>query len=46
MAHSDMAASLTDHIVTEAFECPGKTLTGHATRQLHAASTGMSSSFT
>ena len=46
MTQSEVAPFLTDHTITEAFEGAGKALTGHTARQLHAASTGMSSSFT
>jgi hypothetical protein len=46
MTQPDVAAFLANHAITEAFECAGETFAGHAPRQLHAASTGMSSSFT
>jgi hypothetical protein len=42
----DVAAFLTDHPVAELFERTDQTLRGNSARQLHAASTGINSSFT
>jgi hypothetical protein len=42
----DVAALLTDHPVTEVFQCANYTVCGYAARQLHAASTEINSSFT
>ena len=46
MPQPEVAALLTDHAITGVFECAGQPVSGHAARQLHAASTGISSSFT
>ncbi len=35
-----------DDLVTEALECADQTICGHIAREFHAASTGISSSFT
>jgi hypothetical protein len=42
----DVAALLTNHLIAEALQGADYTICGYAARQLHAASTGISSSFT
>ena len=42
----DVAALLTDHRVAEVFQRVNYPVCGYAARQLHAASTGINSSFT
>jgi len=46
MAQPKVAALLMDHAITDVFKCAGQPISGHAARQLHAASTGISWSFT
>jgi hypothetical protein len=41
-----MAPFLTYDAIAEAFHCADHTIRGHAARQFHAASTGISSSLT
>src|ERR1017187_1259995 len=40
MPHPGMATLLTDHAVAQLLQCTNQTFAGHASRQLHAASTG------
>ncbi len=46
MPQSDMASLFADHPVAEALQCADQTIRGYSPRQLQAASTGISSSFT
>lgn len=46
MPEPDLAALLTNHLVAETLQCADQTICGYASRQLHAASTEISSSFT
>jgi hypothetical protein len=41
-----VAALLTNDLVSEVFKCADNTISGHAARQFHAASTWINSSFT
>lgn len=43
---SEVASFLADYFVTEVFQRPDQTICGYAAWQFHAASTGISSSFT
>jgi len=46
MPQYDVAAFLSDHNVTKPFQSANDAIRGYAPRQPHAASTGISSSFT
>ena len=46
MLLSDVAFILTDDPVPEPLQLPDKPVSGYAARELHAASTGINSSFT